>query len=157
MGNSPTTEDKVSQTIERKLKTQVFVHPITDCWYWMGGLNHAGYGLLTIGRHGSMLAHCASYESVKGKVPEGLELDHKCRVRCCVNPMHLEAVTHQENCKRGIAGETRRELARSQHQCKRGHWLFGENLYRQPKTGYRVCKACSSERLRNWRKKHDVR
>lgn len=71
----------------------------TLCWIWGGNLNASGYGVSA--RSGR--AHRMVYERMVGPVSEGLELDHLCRVRSCVNPAHLEAVTHQENMRRAYA------------------------------------------------------
>lgn len=68
----------------------------TPCWIWQGSLNHNGYG-----RAGSRLAHHRFYEEHLGPIPQGLTLDHLCRVRACINPEHLEPVTLRENVKRG--------------------------------------------------------
>lgn len=68
------------------------------CWLWKGSINKATkYGLWR-GRP----AHRWAYELFKGQIPTGLDLDHLCRVRDCVNPDHLEPVTMQENFKRGL-------------------------------------------------------
>lgn len=70
------------------------------CWIWQRGLNSfSGYGML-----GRQWAHRVVYEREFGPIPEGLELDHLCRVRACVNPVHLEPVTKNENAKRGLTG-----------------------------------------------------
>ena len=69
------------------------------CWLWTGTLSNLGYGqFYPSGK--PMLAHRYSFEHFKGPVPEDLELDHLCSTRNCVNPEHLEPVTHQENCLR---------------------------------------------------------
>lgn len=65
-----------------------------------------------------------TYEEFNGPVPAGMELDHLCRVRCCVNPMHLEPVTHDENMKR------MKIIARV--ICKRGHPIAGSNALKRP-------------------------
>lgn len=71
------------------------------CWLWTGSLSADGYGvMLRRGPGRSNYAHRFAYETFVGPVPEGLELDHLCRVRACVNVEHLEAVTHVENLKR---------------------------------------------------------
>lgn len=71
----------------------------SGCWIWTGLRNEWGYG--TAGSRG--LAHRVMYEQANGPIPEGLELDHLCRERACVNPLHLEAVTHTQNVLRGTA------------------------------------------------------
>ena len=70
-----------------------------ECWEWTGSRNGAGYGRTRIdGRHAA--AHRAAYEHLVGPIPDGLELDHLCRNRACVNPEHLDPVTHQVNLRR---------------------------------------------------------
>lgn len=75
------------------------------CWIWQGNVNRDGYGRFSHqGR--KLLAHRAAYMSLVGQVPEGLQLDHLCRVRNCVNPAHLEPVTAGENVRRGVAARS---------------------------------------------------
>lgn len=74
--------------------------PNTGCWLWLRCVNHHGYGSLGFGGK-TYLAHRFSYEKFNGPIPAGYEIDHLCRVRCCVNPQHLEAVTNRENVIRG--------------------------------------------------------
>lgn len=74
--------------------------PMSGCWLWTGQ-THMGYGYFWDGRTMAR-AHRWAYKRFVGDVPEGLVLDHKCRVRSCVNPDHLEPVTNQENGRRGI-------------------------------------------------------
>ncbi len=76
-----------------------------ECWEWLGGCNNKyGYGIFWTGKR-KQVAHRYLYELIKGEVPAELELDHLCRNPKCVNPDHLEAVTHQVNCQRGKGGE----------------------------------------------------
>lgn len=73
----------------------------TPCWIWQLKLNDKGYGIWKIDGK-QRLAHRVYFERRSGPVPQGFELDHLCRVTSCVNPSHLEAVTHAENMRRGI-------------------------------------------------------
>jgi hypothetical protein len=82
--------------------------PNTGCWLWLGAINpKTGYGTLCVGRRAkgerrTVYAHRASFELFRGPIAAGLQLDHLCGVRCCVNPDHLEPVTQTENVRRGI-------------------------------------------------------
>lgn len=82
-------------------KIRYTVDDQTGCWHWQGRINEQGYGLTSINGKNKVPAHRFIYERHKGVVPNGLELDHLCRVRDCVNPDHLEPVTHLENSRRG--------------------------------------------------------
>src|SRR3990167_6386730 len=111
--------------------------PNSGCWLWTGADDGNGYGTLTVGRV-MRKAHLYSYEAFVGPIPEGLQLDHLCRVRCCVNPDHLEPVTQRENILRGmgIAAVNARKTF-----CKHGHEFSAENT-RVRKNGTRQCRAC---------------
>lgn len=79
-----------------------------QCWVWTKAMIK-GYGTINLGQdHGKMLAHRWSYEDANGPIPDGLELDHLCRNPPCVNPAHLEPVTHLVNVQRGF--EARRQI-----------------------------------------------
>lgn len=90
------------------------------CWLWRGHLTPNGYGLFWVSEHEPMPAHRAVYEVVKGAIPDGLTLDHLCRNPTCVNPEHLEPVTHAVNVRRGVGPTAVR--ARQTH-CVHGHSL----------------------------------
>lgn len=110
------------------------------CWLW-GRKLVEGYGRLNIA--GTFApAHRLSYELWRSPIPEGLVIDHLCRVRNCVNPDHLEPVTNATNILRGEGLSARR---RRQTSCARGHALAGENLYAWVDDGgrtHRRCVAC---------------
>ncbi len=94
--------DQVLLAVEERSIPVLVLAPLGECWIWVARLNRNGYGRLH--EEGSeRMAHRLSYEAHVGPIPEGLLLDHLCRVRCCVNPRHLEPVTHSENTLRGQA------------------------------------------------------
>ena len=89
----------------------VIPEPNTGCWLWVGGGNGKGYGKFRPESSGrNMRAHRFAYEHFVGKIPAGMQLDHLCRVRCCVNPQHLEPVTCRENIIRGHAARAASEV-----------------------------------------------
>lgn len=113
------------------------------CWLWTGFVHKHGYGALTtrLTSGGSKLAHRASYELHHGAIPDGLQIDHLCHVRHCVNPDHLEAVTPKVNTERGLHGEMRT-------RCKYGHELTPENTVYDEKRNCRRCRTCSARSQR---------
>jgi hypothetical protein len=80
--------------------------PWTGCWIFNGATSN-GYGIVKNADGYPSGAHRLMYEAAKGQIPDGLVLDHLCRVPCCVNPDHLEAVTQEENIRRGLCGVLR--------------------------------------------------
>jgi hypothetical protein len=112
------------------------VEKTDSCWLWTGSTRSA-YGTFWNGQRAAN-AHRVAYELLVGPIPEGLELDHLCRVPTCVNPAHLEPVTHAENVRRGNGWGGRH--SRKTH-CYQGHPFSGTNLIIDAR-GYRVCRTC---------------
>lgn len=133
--------------ISVRLWAKCAIWPPTDCWLWQASIRKDGYGRIGVSRSaGVTVAHRVAYELVKGPIPKGLQLDHLCRNRSCINPAHLEAVTQGENLRRGISflgGKT---------HCPQGHPYDAGNTYRalHPGSGYfgRHCKACMRNRAK---------
>src|SRR5450631_2878208 len=130
------------------------------CWEWTGTHNQDGYALMAVVSTRAvrkfMVAHRYAYETEVGAVLEGMELDHLCRNRGCVNPAHVEPVTHQVNVKRGRVAETNREHVhraqvaaaaswRARTHCPSGHEYNDVNTYITPK-GHRLCRPCHAAR-----------
>ena len=118
----------------------------TGCWHWMGSKFPTGYGRFKVGGK-VCYAHRFSYELFVGPIPDGLSIDHLCRNHPCVNPGHLEPVTHRVNVLRGCA-PTAHNAAKT--HCPKGHAydLFNTYVNRQ---GGRSCKACGLEAAKRYR------
>ncbi len=120
-------------------------HVILDargCWLWSGATTTAGYANLNLGGGKYGPAHRVTFEHFRAEVKSGLELDHLCRVRSCVNPWHLEAVTHRENLFRG---EGTTMTAHKLQICKRGHSLA--DAHRDSRGRVRNCRTCRREKV----------
>ena len=117
----------------------------TPCWLWTGALTYQGYGRFYIGTDSEVRAHRYAYEQLIGLIPDGLVLDHLCRMEACVNPDHLEAVTDQVNILRGVG--TAANAARKTH-CPQGHPYSGTNLRSRYVKGRlrRECVVCTKKR-----------
>lgn len=122
------------------------------CWVWTGEITYQGYGKIYInGKNRN--AHRYFYEQVKGKIPEGLTIDHLCRNKACVNPEHLEAVTLLENIRRSLKYKKPRV---KNPNCPKGHPFDENNLYfyrNKNGRGKRLCRKCRAINQDNYRKR----
>lgn len=129
--------------------------PNSGCWLWTATCTPPGYGQISTGHDGSRghmsRAHRISWELFRGPIAKGFVVDHKCGVRCCVNPDHLRVVTQRENL---ISGTGRiADFARRTH-CKNGHEYTEANTYRYEGKPWRKCRKCNAESaIKRWRGK----
>lgn len=137
-------------TVEERFWAKVDQRP-DGCWVWTAG-RQRGYGRFWDGSRG-VYAHRFAFELLVGPIYDGEELDHLCRNRSCVNPAHLEPVTHRVNAQRGIAGQVNGDRERAKTHCPKGHEYAGANLYVNGR-GWRRCRLCVKEaNARHYRKR----
>lgn len=146
-------------TIE-KLMTKIVILP-NGCWEWQACVDGGGYSM-TAHEGKTRRAHIVSYLLTKGPIPEGLQLDHTChrppicmggktcRHRRCINPDHLEAVTKDENGRRGNHNIAKffacgHAFQRAKTHCPKGHEYSSENTARRCGDQSRRCKQCDRD------------
>lgn len=140
----PKTQRK-SRPAEERFWEKVDKRTPDECWPFLAAIGNHGYGVFHPSKTTQALAHRFAYEQAKGPIPDGLHIDHLCRLRQCVNPSHLEAVTPLENSSRGL---TYRILNGMDDKCRNGHAYTPDNTYVEP-NGYKVrCRECARERDR---------
>lgn len=131
----------MKSTLQR-FEEKYITEPNTGCWLWIGCTMRNGYGKMTVNGK-NILAHRFSYETFVGPIAQGLEADHLCGVRQCVNFRHLEVVTHTENLLRG---NTSTAANAAKTHCPQRHPYSGENLSLD--NGSRKCRRCHRDRER---------
>lgn len=123
--------------------TGIVTDAATGCWLWTRDLNEKGYAKIVVpGKQRRVRASRYAYQMFCGPIPDGLTIDHLCSQRRCVNPSHLEAVSHRENVDRATRART---------HCRRGHLLSHENVRLVIRGKYvkRDCRTCH-----NWTANH---
>lgn len=129
--------------VKDKILARSIPEPNSGCWLWLGVIGKhkvsGGYGLINH-RGKKVRAHRLSYEVFVGKIPSGTELDHLCRMKCCVNPEHLEPVPHLENMRRWNKYRVKKT------HCINGHEFSAENTQLRPDGRGRVCRICANAR-----------
>lgn len=129
------------ETLAERLSRHSTPEPNSGCILWLGGCSPAGYGI--VWWEGRLwAAHRKSYELAKGPIPAGMQLDHLCRARCCINAAHLEVVTHAENVRRGNSGLHHRMKT----HCPHGHPYDVTNT--RIDAGRRRCRECEAQYAR---------
>ncbi|MDO8672706.1 MAG: HNH endonuclease signature motif containing protein [Dehalococcoidia bacterium] len=140
------TDPVKRERIERRFWPKVEKAPDSECWRWTAAFDWGGYGQFAVTHLSIQPAHRVAYELLIAEVPDELEIDHLCRNRWCVNPAHLEPVTHRENMERGLG--TMATPLRTNH-CKRGHEFTTTNTVISKRNGARHCKTCQQYRPRH--------
>jgi hypothetical protein len=139
VGKDPAQPTSLDLTIEQRFWRKVDRNGPDGCWLWTRGTDDDGYGIF-----GTKLwqakAHRWSYELLVGPIPQGLVIDHLCRIHACVNPEHLEPVTDKTNTLRGFSPAAKNAV---KTHCKRGHEFTDANtgLHRNG----RFCRICKRE------------
>lgn len=134
-----------------EIQDRIMPEPMSGCWLWIGRLTRGDYAQVYY-RGRTHRSHRIVYQLFVCDIPDGLELDHTCKLRSCVNPAHLDPVTHLENIKRSNVGKA---CAAKTH-CVKGHPYEGSNLILRPgRNGKptRVCRICKNELMRRIRPK----
>lgn len=134
----------IQAAFEQRFWAKIEPAGVEECWNWTSVLTYAGYGQITIPGHRVARAHRVAFELLICEIPEGLQLDHLCRNRRCVNPWHLEPVNGRVNTMRGTSFAA---VNAAKTHCDNGH-PFDEANTRWYKTKRgapaRTCRKCSN-------------
>lgn len=140
----PSAEERFWAQVDQHGPVPEYAPHLGPCWLWTGTLDCDGYSVF--GTDESRSAHRFAYLHFVGPIPDGLHLDHLCRVRACCRPSHLQVVTPGENSRRRMANNQYRDAT----HCIHGHEFTAENTYIAPSTGQRVCRTCTRARQARW-------
>lgn len=155
IGVNRTAGAGTSMTRLERFWSKVNKNTESGCWEWNASKDRHGYGQFGI-LYGTYLSHRISYELMNGSIPAGLEIDHLCRNHGCVNPNHLQAVTHRENVMRG--NSALRRPWQLKDKCKSGHALTSDNIRLVEGGNVRECRKCKRIRaLKNRIKNGQIR
>lgn len=133
-------------TIIRKPIEAFYKIEENGCWTWTGHITKKGYGLYRLpGTIKTQMSHRVVYERYYGKIPLGMQLDHLCRNRACVNPKHMEVVSGTENHRRGLGVKISKEIADKIKQ----EYKEGKLLQKEIGAKYGVTNHCVSKIVRN--------
>lgn len=132
-------------TAEQRITKSVVIDE-AGCWIWQKGKNQYGYGQIRLDKK-RWLVHRLTYTLFVGEIPEGMDIDHLCRVRDCCNPSHLEPVDRKTNL---VRGEHPNMQAHREGRCARGHVVNADTA--SPRSDGRLkCRECTNARARERR------
>ena len=141
------------QRFLEKINVSDNIYQGTPCWDWTACKDKDGYGSFSVNGK-SIRSHKFSYELYNGEIPKGLQLDHLCRNRDCINPIHLEPVTAQENIKRGLSGKINNYNKQKTH-CPQGHKYNIQNTYRDLSRNNRHCIICTKTKQKKYQQRRE--
>lgn len=142
-------------TPEHRFWAKVALPDADGCMRWLAAKQPNGYGSFGAGGNRGVRAHRFAYTLAFGPIPDGLEIDHLCKVRDCAAPEHLEAVTRAVNVARSSVSETQRARHAARTHCKRGHEFTPENTI-AVRTG-RACRTCQRASEKAYRQRRKAR
>ncbi len=149
----PETQQRSLTYLPKRIRNKI--HLTDKCWQWIAATSHDGYAIVSWNGQ-SVLAARVVYTLLRGPIPKGLEPDHLCRNRACVNPDCVEIVTHKINTLRGntVGGVNSRKTC-----CPKGHPFTETNtIIDKGKYGpVRRCKICRTPQVNEAKKRYRVR
>lgn len=134
----------MDESTARRFWAKVDVRSADECWLWTASTNTAGYGQFWLDTR-QLGAHRVAYEALVGPIPDGLQIDHLCRVKNCLNPAHMEPVTQRVNLLRG---DTVPAANAVKAHCPQGHPYDAANTYHWRRQ--RRCRECNRHRQREY-------